>query len=347
MRKYTGRLIVGFFIYCYYRITSIISGHELYEFNTTSLLYLIYTLISVMLVWEIAARSIRFYKKGICKMQGNPSFIIRKVATRVGLITLPVVILATYLHSFYISPWLDYPVRIPSQDYFIHMLTQSIVLTLLIIAYEVIMVYKDLSVRDARERVLIEKELHVARYESLKNQLNPHFLFNSFSVLTSLISEDAKLAEAFVASLSRMYRYILDHKDDKLVSLKEEMRFLNQYLFLLKIRHEEGIRITNSISLHEEDILLPSLSLQMLVENAVKHNQFSKADPLEIVLSNEGEDFLVVRNKLKKPKTPVDSTGTGLSNLSKRYQLSFDADIEVSQDAEHYQVKLPIQRRSA
>lgn len=347
MRKYTGRLIVGFFIYCYYRITSIVTGHELYEFSTTSLLYLIYTLISVMLVWEIAARSINYYKKGICGLQGNASFIIRKMATRVGLITLPVVILATYLHSFYISPWLDDPVRVPSEDYFVNMLTQSIVLTLLIIAYEVIMVYKDLAVQDARERVLIEKELHVARYESLKNQINPHFLFNSFSVLSSLISEDAKLAEAFVNSLSRMYRYILDHKDDKLVSLQEEMRFLNQYIFLLKIRHEEGIRITNSISLNEEAILMPSLSLQMLVENAVKHNHFSKSEPLEIILRNEGEDYIVVENKLSKPPSEVHSTGTGLSNLSKRFQLSFDADIQVEETETHYLVKLPIQGRSA
>lgn len=345
MQKYTVRVVVGVLIYLFYRVTTQEFNHSIIEWTLESGFYLLYTLASVLLVWEIASRSVQYFKKSL-EGQGNPFFIIRKMAIWVVLVTFPVVIFALYVHSYFIIPLLK--THTGSQDrYFLVMVTQAMVLTMLIAAYEIVLVYTRLMVKYTEERLLMEKELHKARFESLKNQINPHFLFNSFSVLTSLISEDPKMAEAFVTSLSRMYRYILDHKDDKMASLQEEMRFLNQYIFLLKIRHEEGIKITNRISLAEEKIMLPSLSLQMLVENAVKHNAFTQEEPLEITLYNEESDWIVVRNRLRLRNTPADSTGTGLINLRKRYQLSMSEDIIIKTDEEYYTVKLPIKKYSA
>ena len=165
-----------------------------------------------------------------------------------------------------------------------------------------------------------DKEMILARFETLKNQVNPHFLFNSLNVLSSLVHEDPDLAESFIAKLTRVYRYVLDLKDETLVPLDRELNFANSYFFLQQIRFGNNLQLYIEVPEIKKQQLLPPLSLQLLMENAVKHNIISKEKPLRIEHFLDGEE-LVVRNNFQPRTEKEHSTGIGLSNLRERYRL--------------------------
>lgn len=188
----------------------------------------------------------------------------------------------------------------------------------------------------------LEKESAVAKYESLKNQVNPHFLFNSLNALTNLVYEDQDKAVKFIKQLSEVYRYVLDTRDQEVVSLQEELEFLKSYLFLQSIRF--GNNLKTIIDISSKGKIAP-LALQMLIENAIKHNIVSSEDPLSITVSEEG-DFLVVENNLQKKKNVLaePSSGIGLVNICKRYEFLSDKKVEILKSDNTFKVKLPIIR---
>jgi len=191
----------------------------------------------------------------------------------------------------------------------------------------------------ASEAERLKKEQIAARYETLKNQVNPHFLFNSLNVLTALVHKDADLAEQFVRQLAAVYRYVLDSRDREAIALREELKALEAYIFLMKIRF--GDSFNARISIDTQDGKVAPLTLQMLLENALKHNEVSKDNPILIEILEQG-GYIVVRNNIQ-PKTSVgDSSGVGLSNIRARYQFLTDKKIEVLQDAHTFAVKIPI-----
>lgn len=177
-----------------------------------------------------------------------------------------------------------------------------------------------------------------AQYESLKNQVNPHFLFNSLNALSSLVYDDQEKAVEFIRKLSLVYRYVLDHKDQELVPVKEELGFLENYIFLQKIRFGENLKV--SIERGNEMGMIPPVSLQILVENAIKHNVVSMKKPLtiEVLLT---ENAATVRNNLQL-KTETDSTGIGLSNLRSRYEFLSKEPVKIDATETHFAVTLPI-----
>ncbi len=185
----------------------------------------------------------------------------------------------------------------------------------------------------------LKKEHLSAKYETLKNQVNPHFLFNSLNVLSEIVHKDADLAEQFIKQLSKVYRYVLETRDREIVSMDEEMQNLNAYIFLMKIRFGDGFVFNNQLS-QTENILVAPLTLQMLVENAVKHNETSKIKPLTVSLISES-GFIAVRNNLQKKSFVLDSTGLGLENIRARYKILSGEDIQVSTDADYFTVKIP------
>ena len=184
----------------------------------------------------------------------------------------------------------------------------------------------------------LKKERLEAQYETLKNQVNPHFLFNSLNVLTTLVHKDADLAEQFIKQLSHNYRYILDTREREVVSLDEEIKNLEAYIFLMKIRFGESLKCTieSNIAGH-----IAPLTLQMLVENALKHNEVSKAYPLSIWVFLE-QDYIVVKNNLQKKNNVADSTGVGLENIKSRYKFLSDKEVIIKQDNDFFIVKIPI-----
>lgn len=191
-----------------------------------------------------------------------------------------------------------------------------------------------------REQKLAQEKL-IFQYQTLKNQVNPHFLFNSLNTLSSLVRENPDLSEEFIQKLAHIYRYILNEKEKELVPLSGELNFVNDYFYLRKIRDEEKIELKIEISNGEEMEVLP-VSLQLLVENALKHNAATRSNPLVIIIHNEGLDKLVVRNNLQKKTRLEESSGIGLKNLNERSRLILNKEIEVYNTADEFIVKLPV-----
>lgn len=214
-----------------------------------------------------------------------------------------------------------------------------VTLMLLIISRAVLLNNK--SKIDAVEKEQLKQQTLQNELSALKNQVNPHFLFNSLNSLTLLVREDPKVAETFIKKLSFSYRYILQNKDHNLVTLKEELKFLNSYIFLIKERYRENFHVNISI---DESLLqkkTPTLALQILVENSVKHNEISAKKPLTVDVYNN-DNFLIVKNKIQKRTGSIESTNTGLSNLNNRFQLSLSKTIIIEKSQDYFIVKLPI-----
>jgi sensor histidine kinase YesM len=193
------------------------------------------------------------------------------------------------------------------------------------------------SVVDAEK---LKREGMSARYESLKNQVNPHFLFNSLNALTNLVYENQDLAAKFIKQLSEVYRYVLDTRERELVSEQEELKFLDSYIFLQRIRFGENLRV--DISMDGEPTAFPPLVLQMLIENAIKHNEISAEHPLKIEIYKQ-DGYVVVENTLqRKSSISPDSKGIGLSNIMNRYEFLSNKKVDVEEKDGKFVVKLPI-----
>lgn len=191
------------------------------------------------------------------------------------------------------------------------------------------------------ENEILKNENINALHETLKQQLNPHFLFNSLSTLKSLVRTNQLQSIKFIEELASVYRYMLLHQDKKQVHLQEEIKFLESYLFLLKIRFEEAIFTSIQIPEGAYSALMPPNTLQLLIENAVKHNAVSSKKPLLISIFIR-EDWLVVENNLHPVKAPGASSNVGLKNISSRYQLLKGHDIVVRKNEHSFQVLLPL-----
>lgn len=183
-----------------------------------------------------------------------------------------------------------------------------------------------------------------AQFESLKNQIDPHFLFNSLNVLSALIEENQQQARKFTISLSKVYRYVLEQKDKELVSLSEELDFARVYMELLQTRFEKGLEFDLSVSEDFIDFKVVPLSLQLLLENAIKHNVVSASSPLKVkVLVEEGQ--LVVRNNLQKKQALNDRKGVGLENIASRYALLTNRKVRAEETDSFFSVRLPLLSR--
>lgn len=196
-------------------------------------------------------------------------------------------------------------------------------------------------------RSRIEKEQEKRRfaqyqYNILKQQVNPHFLFNSLNILNGLIEEQkSEEASEYVRKLASLYRYMLQNENEHLVRLQEELAFINQYLDLLKVRFPQGFVVTQSIDESCLGRFVVQCSLQVLIENAFKHNIVRAEQPLQITIATEGE-YIVVRNNLQLKSSSDDSTKVGLKNISKQYLAAIGKDIEIIKSNNLFEVKLPL-----
>ncbi|REG87094.1 histidine kinase [Algoriphagus antarcticus] len=194
--------------------------------------------------------------------------------------------------------------------------------------------------KSALEAEILRNEKLSSQYQSLRDQLNPHFLFNSLNALSGLVYEDADRSAAFIQKLSKIYRYVLEVQEEELVDLTMEISFARNYLELQKIRFEESLQF--NIEIDDQDGFLPPLSLQLVLENAIKHNILSEADPLFIHMYRKDNDLWVSNTFQPKLSQTEPSTGVGLSNIKMRYQLISKMDIEVIQTEDEFIVRLPI-----
>ncbi|WBU88702.1 2TM domain-containing protein [Cellulophaga omnivescoria] len=220
--------------------------------------------------------------------------------------------------------------------YFITLLI-SIVVSLALHAYYF---YKYIQDSKIKEQKIIAGTAS-AKFDALKNQLDPHFLFNSLNVLTSLIEEDPFQAQKFTTSLSKVYRYVLEQKNKDLVTVDEELRFAKTYIRLLKMRFEDSIVFEVPEKSSNPDAKIIPLSLQLLLENAVKHNIVSSNKPLRLKVE-EVDNMLIVSNNLQEKKVVKKSSGVGLKNIHQRYQMLTDRTVIINKGETEFSVHLPI-----
>lgn len=200
--------------------------------------------------------------------------------------------------------------------------------------------WKNSTKKEVVEQKLIAKSAN-AQFESLKNQLDPHFLFNSLNVLDSLIEENPVKAQRFTNSMSKIYRYVLEQKDKELVSVEEEIDFAKTYCELLKTRFEDAVTFEFNISEEDKKGFVVPLSLQLLLENSIKHNFATSSKPLNIKIFTE-KGNLIIENNLQTRELPNTSTGVGLANIVSRYNLLTERNVFVEKSEAFFRVKLPI-----
>lgn len=205
---------------------------------------------------------------------------------------------------------------------------------------------------DAREmRMTIENARHLyglkeenirSQFEALKNQINPHFLFNNLNILSSLIFIDQEAAGKYIRQLSRVYRYVLDMKNSELVLLDDELRFLDSYTFLLKMRYGDNLVITYDIPDEMKVKKIAPVVMQMLFENAIKHNVVSNKKPLHISITSKDHSYLSVKNNLQ-PKSSVQiSSRIGLDNIKRRYRFLTSRKVIIKKTLKSFEVKIPL-----
>lgn len=211
-----------------------------------------------------------------------------------------------------------------------------------------LLVHSAAFLRNWRQAELLNAKLKNERlssqYEALKSQVNPHFLFNSLNALTSLVYEDQDQAAKFIQQLSKVYRYVLDNREKGTVSLDTEINFVESYLFLQKIRYGDNLQYAIQIPAGATYRVAP-LSVQMLIENAIKHNTISIDEPLKIDISIDEGGYLVTRNNLQVKNIINEYSGIGLENIKARYEYFTRKPVVVDKNGKEFIVKLPLIER--
>lgn len=217
------------------------------------------------------------------------------------------------------------------------LINSILIIPVLLVAYEIIWHYAQLR-SAAREKEKLEKEKLKAELQQLKGIVNPHFLFNNLNSLSSLIAENPQRAQDFLDELTKVFRYLLRNNDTELTTVAQEMNFIQSYYHLLQTRYGQSIKMNIQIDKTHEDLLLPPLTLQLLIENAVKHNRLEKENPLHIDLVTEPGNKLSVKNNLRKRNGTVESTGIGLQNINARYKMLKQPEVLIEKDDQHFTV---------
>jgi sensor histidine kinase YesM len=216
-------------------------------------------------------------------------------------------------------------------------------IVLLTLLYEILFLTKERAL-DKRRFSLLDRERWQAELLALRNEMDPHFLFNSLNALNHLILHDQAQAHVFNNKLAQVYKYFLVNREKELIPLTQELDFINDYFFLLKIRHGKKMHLDIQLDIDwPGSVRIPPCSLQVLVENAIKHNAFSEEEPLHILIRVSGQ-YIKVVNRIRPKPYIMDSTHVGLHNLSSRYKLLFNRDIVVDPGREEFVVNLPVIR---
>ena len=257
------------------------------------------------------------------------------------LYTVPVVLGIDYL-TFVVFQKLEVAEFFNNRMVWVHMfyIILSLGVSTFMHARSFMLNWKQASKKEVFEQKIIAGTAS-AKFETLKNQIDPHFLFNSLNVLSSLIEENPDNAQRFTTSLSKIYRYVLEQKDKELVSVAEELKFAKTYMNLLKMRFENSITFEIPEGFENEEAKVIPLSLQLLLENCIKHNVVSEAKPLHIKISIENGQ-LVVSNNLQKKEVLQDRKGVGLQNIVSRYAILSRRKVLIDENKEAFAVYLPI-----
>lgn len=306
------------------------------EFNNSLLVFYSYTnLYSFSLYFANASLFIFLDEKFV-----NERFSLKRVSFGFILsfiISITIIFLLRIIEDVLIEgeSWSVFMSNENRYNYFISFLMTFIVT----LFFHVFYTYKSFQENKVKEQKIIATTAN-AQFESLKNQIDPHFLFNSLNVLSSLIEENPENAQKFTTSLSKIYRYVLEQKDKELVAVSEELTFAKIYMQLLAMRFENSISYELPENTNEDAKVVP-LSLQLLLENCIKHNVVSSSKPLHVKICME-HNQLVVENNWQKKEVLSDGKGVGLQNIVNRYALLTERQVKIIQNEKSFKVYLPI-----
>lgn len=267
--------------------------------------------------------------------------IIRRIAMQFG-ITLGVLLVIRFGSYFYFK---DYLLRQAHFELTRELWAASILLNILMVLSIIMAIFGFHFFRRWREEKLfaaeLEKEKALVQYDNLKNQLNPHFLFNSLTSLNSLIYENPQLASEFLQQLSKVFRYVLENKEKNSVAVATEVSFVTNYVELMKTRFAGALQVNFNISEEAQDMKIVPVTLQILIENATKHNITSTTQPLTINIYDRG-GYMVIENNLQKKHIVETSNGHGLANLKNLYFFISEHKVEVEDNGKIFAVKVPL-----
>lgn len=258
-----------------------------------------------------------------------------------GVITLVVYSVIAFMLVKYLMYYLTYG-YIPKEGW--KFAAQSSLFTVLI-SFNISIIFTAIGFfivwkKEVEKSEKLKVEMLNYKYESLRNQINPHFLFNSLNVLSDLVYDNQEIAVKFIQQMSDLFRYVLDSRDKELVPLKDELEFIRSFTFLLKTRFEDKLIIENDVQPNSDDYIVP-MTLQLLIENAVKHNEVSEAFPLQIsIRKNNG--YLEVENDVRPKNVGEDSKKTGLKNIIQQFGFFSDQPIEIFSSDKNFLVRVPI-----
>lgn len=304
-------------------------GELLTEFTINQ----IYSVTLFMLNGYIISYYLQKHRKNFFKAKNLTQSILSSLGATIGAI----VIIRLFIHSILEGkPIREFLASEKPEYYMVALLITVVMLTI----YYTFYYYKSTRDSQVKEQKKIAGSA-AASFDALKNQLDPHFLFNSLNVLTSLIEENPKAATKFTTSLSKVYRYVLEQKNKDLVTLQEELEFAQLYMSLLKMRFEDSIEYNTPQQLENPEAKVVPLSLQLLLENAVKHNMVTPSKRL-IITIYEQDGALVVKNNIQPKQVVKKSSGVGLQNIRQRYQLLTDRPVLISELNNEFVVALPL-----
>ncbi len=295
------------------------------------------TLVITSIIW-LGNRYIMIYSR---KKYPDFDMVRRRIIFQSVLMFFFTVIFNTLLGRFTKEIFNEEGLALSNVDVLIHSNSAALFCTIMIIAiYESIFFMHQLR-HSVEETENLKRENLKAQLDALRTQVNPHFLFNNLNTLVSLIPENPKHAADFVQQMSRLYRHILEVKDEKSILLKEEMEVLKAYAFLLQTRFGNNLQVNIEVPVEKLNKHIVPLSLQLLMENAIKHNIVSADKPLHIHIFAENGS-LVVNNNLQMKKQISESTGIGLDNIRNRYKLLGDKEVRVTETATNFTVSIPL-----
>lgn len=284
------------------------------------------------LYWNGACYLFFFYRKRFPLIKDTPKRLTFTTISMVSLFLVGDFIICSFIEGS-LTNWQEYTLA--------HSFPSLIAGTVIGLIYEAVYFFEQWKRTIKVNEALKHQQLRT-QFEVLQNQMSPHFLFNSLNTLTALIPEDADIAVEFTQKLSEVYRYILHNKERELVPVSEEMEFARAYVFLLKMRYPENLRVDFQIPDHHMGQYIAPLTLQMLIENAIKHNVVSKMHPLFIEVYVDNGRSIVVKNNLQKKNVIEKSTKTGLANIQKRYELLGNKVIDIMTTAKNFMVAVPL-----
>lgn len=294
------------------------------------------SLIECILVWEVARLGILWARRHYPRLNQTTS----RMLTQVTWFVLTVLVQRVALVYFYdVTQFWGYPMS--DRAYWVNTLIPLLFVVPLATIYEARYLYRQwwATYYEAEQ---LKKEALQSQLDSLKAQINPHFLFNSLSTLSSLVSENPRQAERFIEELASVYRYVLQTNEQLLTTLGSELDFIRAYFHLLQMRFGRSVELNVAVDERYHALLIPPLTLQLLVENAVKHNTALPTKPLVICIYTDQANTLIVANNLRRKQNVVASNRTGLRNITAKYRLLGQPEVVIQQTDDSFQVMVPL-----